>query len=633
MITSKHVFDARRAGRLDEAYQIAVQLMAAPHPDEWEKRAFGWCLVDLIKRECLENKTSKLGEYVTELKKLKVAADDEVLLKQRDKALLLATPVGARLERAKQLSKEGRHAEAANLYREELNQNLHDQGIASSLGWELYRLAKYESEELVDNITPIKRILHEYLKLNVERPSRLHSCMLRIANRLVSNPSFSSIGFSQQWGLEYLLDDDWATFTTKNKRVIASNAERLIQHAAKDAIERKNSRQLEYILPFVDKAQERHPENVWLNLYRARILMCLERKKEAIDYAITLAKRKPNEYWVWELLGDLSGDGSTDLAMSCYCKALLCGAKEDFYGKVRLKLASLLTDIGLFEEAKFEVEKVVANKKCHGYRLPPEITSFQNSEWFSSTEAVDDNKRIYQKHAGAAERLLMSNLPWINGNFGDVWKSESRPGVQKFYIQQGDSVLELSEPAKKYSHLGLKKGAPIRLKGEMINDQHFQILKVEARDNGVLWDTMPQQVGVVNYVNHTKKLIHFIVDKQQTGVIRFSDLSDKFSVGDPIALRLATYRALSDTRLRCLDPQRTAKPVPPHLMKFFCEEVEVMSAGFGITASGIFVPPPIVKESALMNGQEIEGEAVINFDKKRSQWSWAALWVKVASDA
>ena len=50
MITSREVFAKRKEGAIDEAYQIALQLMVKPGVDEWDRKALGWCLVDLIKR-------------------------------------------------------------------------------------------------------------------------------------------------------------------------------------------------------------------------------------------------------------------------------------------------------------------------------------------------------------------------------------------------------------------------------------------------------------------------------------------------------------------------------------------------------------------------------------------------------
>jgi len=630
MTTSKEVFAARREGKLDEAYKMAVQRMGAPDKSEWDDRALGWCLVDLIKRECSGTKTSNFEHYIAQLKALTVTNDDEILSQQRDRVLQMATPLGGELEKAKQLSKAGRHSESADIYRAIVKSNPQDTVIVSSLGWELYRLAKSQSEDLTKNLTSVKRLLHEYLQLGGERPSLLHSCMLLVANRLAGASGFSSIAFSRMWGLENLQESDWDTFTTDLGHVVSSNAERLIQHAAKDAIAGNDHGALEYILPYVEEAQTRHPENFWLNLHHARVLLGLGRKQEALDYAITVAKRKPNEYWIWELLGDLSLVESEELARSCYCRALLCGAQEGFIGKVRLKLAALLSKCNLYGEAKCEVERVVADKERHGYKLPVEVENLRNSDWYRRTEAVDTNRALYQQYSDEANELLISDLPCIDATFGGSWCPGDRPAVQKFYIQHENSVRELSDLAAKYSSLNLKPGAPISIRGEWVNEHHFQIYKVVVRNAGEYWDVTPAAIGIVDHVNYSKKLLHFIVDKKQDGVIRFSELKEEFSVGDPISVRLAAYRAGEGMRLRILEATRTEKPLPSHLLKTFEEKVNVMDAGFGKTESGIFLPPQLVKKEGLSDGQVVEGEAIISFDKKWSRWGWSALRVSRA---
>ncbi|TXX94325.1 hypothetical protein FXF11_04955 [Vibrio cholerae] len=50
MITSKDVFAKRKSGQLDEAYQMAVELVKENASDEWNFKALAWCLIDLLKR-------------------------------------------------------------------------------------------------------------------------------------------------------------------------------------------------------------------------------------------------------------------------------------------------------------------------------------------------------------------------------------------------------------------------------------------------------------------------------------------------------------------------------------------------------------------------------------------------------
>jgi hypothetical protein len=76
MTTNKEVFAKRKEGAIDDAYQLALQLMASPEADEWDRKAMGWCLVDLIKRDAQTAHPENLQHYRRQLESLQVAADD-----------------------------------------------------------------------------------------------------------------------------------------------------------------------------------------------------------------------------------------------------------------------------------------------------------------------------------------------------------------------------------------------------------------------------------------------------------------------------------------------------------------------------------------------------------------------------
>ncbi len=97
MITNKEVTAKRKEGKagkegaLDEAYQMALQLMSAPHVDEWDIKAFGWCLIDLIKRDTQTGNQQNLAHYRQQLETIKVDPKDEILLNGVRNALSLFT--------------------------------------------------------------------------------------------------------------------------------------------------------------------------------------------------------------------------------------------------------------------------------------------------------------------------------------------------------------------------------------------------------------------------------------------------------------------------------------------------------------------------------------------------------------
>ena len=132
MITSRDVFSTRKEGKLDEAYKMALELIDRPGNDEWDIKAFAWCVIDLIKRDAQSGKSEDIRRYSDQLRRLNIDASDKILTDQREYALRLCNPNGQEILKAKSLSKQGDHHGALNLYKRIYNNG--DQSIDVQTG-------------------------------------------------------------------------------------------------------------------------------------------------------------------------------------------------------------------------------------------------------------------------------------------------------------------------------------------------------------------------------------------------------------------------------------------------------------------------------------------------------------------
>jgi hypothetical protein len=85
--TAKEVTVLRKAGKLDLAYQISLDLIAAPNSDDRDRAAYAWCLIALVKHHAADSSQQKLSEYLEQLKSFDVPANDDLLAEHRGKAL------------------------------------------------------------------------------------------------------------------------------------------------------------------------------------------------------------------------------------------------------------------------------------------------------------------------------------------------------------------------------------------------------------------------------------------------------------------------------------------------------------------------------------------------------------------
>ncbi|WP_348683019.1 tetratricopeptide repeat protein [Acidovorax soli] len=626
MTTSKDVFAKRKEGAIDEAYQLALQLMASPEVDEWDRKALGWCLVDLIKRDAQAGHPENLEHYRRQLEGLQVAADDEVLQKGIRNALLLCSPNGQLIRQASTLSKEGRHAQAVTLYRQAGRLGPLDSQVQTNLGWDLYRHAKQLLDTEPVDFSAIRRNLHDYLKLDVEKPSLLHTCFLQQAAKLASQERLNLLKFLPLWGLQHLRAEDYQRHRAEDGKEYPSLAEKVIQQAGKEAAASGDAQDLNYILPYLDAAIERFPDNVWLKLDKAKGLLGLGRHDDALAFGMAVTKAKANEYWAWELLGDIVALTDPAAALGCYCKALCCPADDKFTGKVRLKLAQSMIETHDFPAAKLEVETVLRQKEREGQRVPEAAERIASQPWFASTLANASNADYYRAHAGAAETLLLSQLPWIEANLGDrfvIPGMENKP-KRKIFIKTQSDPLEASIPEWKLGHKAMAIGDGLQVKGEFNEKKRFQIYALEARPIQARWDIFPRRVGVVYQVNKERQVLHFIVDRTIDGVIPLAELPGPFKEGDAIAVKVSKRSTDKGTMYRVLHAEATQERPAPQVRKEFKEAVR-LSNGMGFTDSDIFIPPPLVVECQLLDGQKVAGTAILNFNKKHRSWGWKAI--------
>lgn len=628
MITSKEVFAKRKTGNIIEAYNMAVDLVNNTPYDEWNFKAYAYCLTDMIKQSVSAGDFNSAKYYAEILSSIDIDKKDEILYKSVQRAKDLSDPQKKIISDAKALSKQGKSQEAVNAYRVALSRFPNDLDIHTSLAWELYKIGKdlFYVEKI--DVFLAKKLLAEYIKLRNKRPDRLHSLFLRLADKLIGNDGFNLVAFLKYWDLRNLTQEDYEPYRTDDGKIYPSIAEKVIQHAAKDALNKNIPLDIQYILPFLDKAIQKFQDNFWLIYYKAKLLHAIGRSNLAIDFSITVVKNKINDYWAWDLLGEILLNFDREKSFSCYCKALLCKTEDKFLINVRIKFAELLIEKSLFNEAKYEIEKAIQSREKEGWKPTDVLNNYQNSDWYKNSSATENNQILYKKNTNLAEALLFDKLIWLNAIVGEKFTTSKNPDKPKRKIFVSLSVstapLEISVSESKYNFKSLVVGQGLKVKGEYNHENKFQLYLINNREVAEKWDIFPEYIGVIDHVNNEKKIAHFIVNRTINGILHFSDFQLNFNIADAIAIRLSTYQSDREIRYSVLTC-RLANQIPnPSVFKKFNAEVRV-SNGLGFTNDDIFIDRPMIEKFGIENGSLVEGFAVQNFNKKKNVWGWKAI--------
>ena len=636
MTTSKEVTALRKAGKLEAAYQLSLELIASPMADVWDRAAYAWCLISLVKHAAMGGDQQKLKGYLAELQGLEVPTENTLLAEHREKALALGQTDRRAVLEAKELSKQGRHADAARIYADLHAQDELQTEDKRSWGWELYRLSKVELHNSdvgkvgSSSVQRVKRNLNTYLMLGLKGPDLLHSLLLQQALRLAKDDHLKVLPFLRLWDTDQFRNEDLESQTGKDGKTYPSVAERAIQAAASEAADSDRIDDISFILPIVEAATSRFPENIWLKLNRVKLFRGLGRTDEARDLAIEFAREKANDYWVWDLIGDLSKN-EPELQLSCYAKALSCSQDDDFVGKVRLKLAGHLVN-QYPAEARFEVEQVLSHRARTGYRVPQEAQSMSESAWFANAAPQVTGRDFYARFLDKAEALLFSHLPWTDASVGDAFDIVGKDGKKsrrrrRIYVRDKVVAIELSLPDKHPDLHGQPEGAPLLVQYEMSKAEpgRATIHRIRPRPDGASMDVAPEQVGIIDHVNKEKSLLHVMVARGVDGTCPMSAYIKAAKVGEPVAVRLSKHRGRNGDRTRIISIIPSEQVPGPDVFRHFCEATEVTDSGLGFTQGDIFIPPNIVSASGIDSGDLVEGIAILSYDKKKNKWGMKAI--------
>ena len=624
----------RKSGQLDEAYELAREQMAAPTADDWDIADLGWCLIALVKRHAGDGDQRRLREYLEQLDRLRVPEDNDLLIEQRKRALELADGDRREVMEARRFGKENRHVEAVNAFAALWKRGSLRQDDKLAFGWELFKANQSvfrtatAKDLLPGSIETVKRNLSTYLKLGVSETGLLHTCMLQQAERLARGDHLRLVVFARMWDLSTLRAEDYRENRQTDGKVFPPLFETVVQRASKEAVSGGSPAEMRYIQPYLEDALKRYPENVWLKLNMVKLLRELGQMDEARNMATEFARTKAGEYWTWELVGDLAEDPA--MRLSCYAKALTCSTDDTFVTKVRLKFAELIA-ADHPGEARAEVERVIEHRRREVLRVSADAERLSQASWFATASAQIASRAFYDSFKAQAEELLFSHLPWFDASVGDDFVIKGKDGEKdrsrrRIYVRGKPIPLEISVSASHPDVRRLAPGTPVKVQMETSQSEPWKTMvhRIMPRPEGSKDDVLSDCLGVIDHVNPARLLLHYIVDKGIDGTLPLANFAGIPALGDTISVRLVRYHDRNGARTRTLAATPSTQPAPSSIVKPFSEGVEVRN-GMGFTSGGIFIPPDIVSAVSIENESEVEGVAVLNFDKKRSTWGWKAI--------
>lgn len=287
-------------------------------------------------------------------------------------------------------------------------------------GWITYYALHQQPDS---EIAARKKMLANYLKLNVTKPHKLHSMILTEAIRLYKNAKdaaygkkpgdiqkFSIVKFAELWDLTNLRPGDKRSKEYEGKES-SSTVEKLITLYV-DEVENTKSQPSGEFTAVIAEALQMYPDSYNL-LSQQAILKTLSGEtaeaKTLLRKALLFA---PGKFFLWSRLAMLippSEDPRRHVAL--LYKALSCPGPEQFKGKIRTALAEAFIKKDQFHYALWELNRVRQIYESNGWHLP-KAHIVATSKIPKETIATDPNP-LYRKLIPLADEEIYDALPIV----------------------------------------------------------------------------------------------------------------------------------------------------------------------------------------------------------------------------
>jgi tetratricopeptide (TPR) repeat protein len=203
--------------------------------------------------------------------------------------------------------------------------------------------------------------------------SKWHSEILKIAERFMKeNESWQFLSLFKEWNPNNFMDADWKEEKGKDGETYKPLAIKAIKKVF-DIIKNqpnKNVDDVPWLIESYEKAIKLFPDDEWLIREKALLHIWQKDFEAAKNIYRQLVLELADKFYIWQEFSECI-ENDNQLKIGMLSKALSLEKNEDFLGEIHLKLARVLIDENLLENALVELEmyKNIESKRVGNLRL------------------------------------------------------------------------------------------------------------------------------------------------------------------------------------------------------------------------------------------------------------------------
>jgi len=362
---AKEIKELRQAGRLEEAYAMAKAELGADLSNIWGKRNLSWVLYAQLDE--LGSNLDAFVEKINEVKELDLPATEEMFF--------------------------------------------------DNISIVISKAARAITHEVPLDINKIHRLFDSIKELPLVRNSKWFSVLFSAMHKGMKE-SHRYIEFADWWDFKNFRPEDFQKEKMPNGKEVMAIAEQAYIAYAKHLLPKQtqhgeiifNKDKAEAFLPVLSQIVEDYPQFQYPAYFNAKLLLALGDKDNMLESLLPFAKKKRNDFWVWEILAE-AFSSDPEKVFACYCKALSCKSPDEMLVGLRQKMARLLIARKLYTEAKTEIDLLVHARTKNGFKIPAEVANWQAMDWYKTAVQSKSNFGFYKAYLPIAESLLFSDVP------------------------------------------------------------------------------------------------------------------------------------------------------------------------------------------------------------------------------
>lgn len=366
---SKEIKALRQAGKLEEALNLALAELQAEPVNIWPKRNISWVYYDYLKQNTAPEHFDDFLLWLTKIAELNLPEEEKMLF--------------------------------------------------DHLSWQIGSLVFKTFNSGSSHYGKMIQLLGLARSFSYTRPSEGYSFLFKAFHKALKDTD-AYLQFADWWDYENFRPEDYQKEKLPDGKEVMALAEQAYIAYAKHLLPERqpdgskifDKVRVESFLPRLVKLGNKYPSYQYPSYFQAKLLLALGERENMLSALLPFARKKRNDFWVWEILSEAYLNDE-DKVFALYCRALSCYSPEEMLINLRQKMAVLLIKRQLFNEAKTEIDLLVASRNTSGFRIPQNVSDWQSQEWYINANTLKSNKNLYNQHKHIADDILFADIPEV----------------------------------------------------------------------------------------------------------------------------------------------------------------------------------------------------------------------------